>query len=144
MLWLGGQWVLGWASSLDDAGDGGGHVVTVDTGDGDGGSLLLSLVWSLSLVATSMVRGMWVVTSSPSMLGMVAGRRGHCCQLPCRQCWWWDCQCWCGGGVVVMGGGGGLAIVVVIWSMTLVVVGAVADGGCIDDAGGGDVRHVVW
>jgi len=37
LLWLGGPWVSGWASSSDDAGDGGGRVITINAGDGDGG-----------------------------------------------------------------------------------------------------------
>jgi len=79
LLWLGGRWALGWASSLDDAGDGGGHVIAIvigghidDAGDvgccviavnaGDGGREGKSLL--LLLVATLM---MLVVGSSLSL-----------------------------------------------------------------------------
>jgi len=64
-------------SHVDDVRDVGGRIVAVDAGGGGReGRSSLSL-----LVAMSTTWGMWVVTLSLLMLGMVVRRGG-------RHCWW--------------------------------------------------------
>jgi len=92
-LWLpGGWWALGWVSSSDDTGDGGGRVIAINAGDGDGGSLSLSLVAMSTLMVWLSSLHLWVpwLLSWPSLSlscdNDAGGGGGQCCHCSHRYC----------------------------------------------------------